>query len=83
MLSLRLDSDLDERVRRAAARERASVSEFVRRALDERSRRTLEEPDPWEGIIGAVNLGGGVADRTSEAFGELLEEQHREQQRRR
>jgi len=72
MRSLRLDPELDELVRRAAAREGASVSEFLRRAASDRARRTLQPRDGLEDVIGAVRTEGGAARRTGEAFGELL-----------
>lgn len=70
--SLRLDPELDDLVRRAAAQEGASVSEFLRRAAADRARRTLEARDQLEEVIGAVRTEGGVARRTGAAFGELL-----------
>jgi hypothetical protein len=73
MRSLRLDPELDELVRRAAAREGASVSEFLRRAASDRARRTLAETDhELADVIGAVRSDGGRARQTGEAFGELL-----------
>lgn len=69
---MRLDPELDELVRRAAAQEGASVSEFIRRAATERARRTLDTRAQLDGIIGAVRTDGGVARRTGAAFGELL-----------
>lgn len=78
MRSLRLDPELDELVRRAAAREGESVSEFLRRAASERARRTLADSDrELADVIGAVRSGGGRARQTGEAFGELLAERQR------
>ena len=76
MRSLRLDPDLDQLVRRAAEREGASVSEFLRRAASERATRTLAErpSDRLADVLGAVRSAGGVARRTGDAFGEALDE---------
>jgi hypothetical protein len=70
--SVRLDPELDELVKRAAAQEGSSVSEFLRLAAAERARRTLAERDRLEDVIGAVRTGGGAARRSGKAFGELL-----------
>jgi len=74
--SLRLDNDLDERVRRAAAAEGASVSEFIRRAVAQRAERTLATgmDERLADVIGAAHVGGGQARRTGAAFAELLTE---------
>lgn len=72
MRSVRLDPELDELVRRAAAQEGASVSEFIRRAAADRARRTLGARDQLDDVLGAVRTEGGVARRTGAAFGELL-----------
>jgi Ribbon-helix-helix protein, copG family len=80
MRSLRLSSELDAQVRRAAAGEGASVSEFLRRAASERVGRLLSA-DPAERLsyaIGAVEgRGEDLARDTGEAFAEILEEKHR------
>ncbi len=74
MRSLRLEPELDDRVRRAAAAEGASVSEFLRRAAGERAERTLSQrnSDRLADVIGAVHGGGGQARDTGAAFGDLL-----------
>jgi hypothetical protein len=79
MRSLRLDAALDERVRRAAARENASVSEFLRLAAAERADRTLSQrnSERLADVIGAVRGDGGVAHRTGDAFGDLVADKHR------
>jgi hypothetical protein len=77
MRSVRLESALDERVRRAAAAEGASISEFLRRAASERADRTLasRNSDRLADVIGAVHsAGAGRARDTGAAFGELLAE---------
>jgi len=80
MRSLRLSDELDAQVRRAAAGEGASVSEFLRRAASERAGRMFSA-DPAERLsyaIGAVEgRGDHLARDTGEAFAEILEEKHR------
>ena len=79
MRSLRLEDDLDARVRDAASAEGTSVSEFLRQAASERAERVLSD-DPVErlkDVIGVVNGGGGRARHTGRIFGELLAEEHR------
>jgi len=70
---------LDDLVRRAAAREGASVSEFLRRAAADRARRTLSALDQLDDVIGAVRTDGGVARRSGAAFGDLLQTRRRAQ----
>lgn len=76
MRSLRLEPALDERVRRAAAAEGSSVSEFLRSAAAERADRTLSHrnSDRLADVIGVVHGGGGRARDTGAAFGDLLAE---------
>lgn len=49
------------------------MSEFMRRAVADRARRTLGARDQLEDVLGAVRTDGGVARRTGVAFGELLQ----------
>jgi hypothetical protein len=74
-----LPSELDERVRHAAALEGASVSEFLRRAVAERADRVLAQrpSEQMGGVIGAVRSKGGRAARTGDAFGDLLTDKRR------
>lgn len=76
MRSLRLDPDLDEKVRRAAAIKGESVSEFIRHAAEERADETLTEnhSDRFADIAGVVHGGGGRARRSGEAFTAVLAE---------
>jgi len=77
MRSLRLEPALDERVRRAAAAEGSTVSEFLRNAASERADRTLahRNSDRLADVIGSVRGGGaGRARDTGTAFGDLLAE---------
>lgn len=79
MRSLRLDPELDERIRRAATLEGSTVSEFLRTAAAERAERTLSRrgSDRLGDVIGAVHGGGSRARDTGAAFTELLAERHR------
>lgn len=74
MRSLRLDERLEQRLQKAAAAEGTSVSEFIRRAADERASSTLasEPNDQFADIIGTVNTRGGRARKTGKAFTEVL-----------
>lgn len=97
MRSLRLDEELDARVRRAAESEQESVSEFLRKAAAERADRVLTKVDrPAKNserladIIGSVHstggsvhsTGGGDAHRTGEAFTDMLVEDWERKRRR-
>jgi hypothetical protein len=75
MRSIRLDDELDMRVRQAAAAEGASVSEFLRRAASERADHTLATgaSERLEDVVGAVRGGGGQARDTGGAFLEALD----------
>jgi hypothetical protein len=79
MRSLRLEADLDEQVRRAAAVEGSSVSEFLRTAAEERAQRTLSQrpSERLADVIGSVNGGGGRARDTGGAFADALNERRR------
>lgn len=74
MRSLRLDPELDEKVRRAASIRGESVSEFIRNAAEERAEETLTErsSDRFADVAGVVHGGGGRARRSGEAFTEAL-----------
>ncbi|HVC23299.1 MAG TPA: DUF1778 domain-containing protein [Candidatus Dormibacteraeota bacterium] len=74
MRSLRLDGDLDEKVRRAAAIRGESVSEFLRRAAAERAEDTLvgTAHERFADVAGVIHGGGGRARRTGEAFLDVL-----------
>jgi hypothetical protein len=76
MRSVRLDSELDARIQRAAAAEGVSVSEFLRAAAAERAERTLSRrnSDLLGDVIGAVSGGGGRARDTGRAFADALVE---------
>jgi len=79
MRSLRLSPDLDEQVRRAAALEGSSVSEFLRRAARERTEQALGA-DPRERLayaIGVIRTDLHQARDTGGAFGDVVERKHR------
>jgi Ribbon-helix-helix protein, copG family. len=88
MISLRLDAELDARVRAAAAARGESVSEFIRRAAAERADATPPEKSLRQRVEEIVNKdpihggGGGVAERASDVFGDMLVEQHKAKRRR-
>ena len=79
MRSVRLDPELDERVRRAATLEGSSVSEFIRRAAAERAERTLSQRDNERlaDVVGVIRGGGGRARDTGKAFADLLTERRK------
>lgn len=91
MRSVRLDDELDARVRRAAALQHVSVSQFLREAAAKSADAVIRDADAEKrnsdriaDIIGSVEGSGrSVASRTGEAFRELLVEQHERKQRRR
>ena len=76
MRSVRLDADLDEKVRRAAAAKGESVSEFLRRAAAERAEVTLADhpSERFTDVAGVVHGGGGRTRRTGAACTESLAE---------
>ena len=77
MRTVRFDPELDELVKRAAALEGVSVSEFLRRSAAERARLVVPTADRLRDVLGSVHGGGGQADRTGEAFTELLIDRER------
>jgi hypothetical protein len=74
MRSIRLDEQMDGRVRRAAAAEGISVSEFLRRAADQRADATLSRvaADRLADVVGVVRSDRRQARRSGKAFGDLL-----------
>lgn len=70
MKSVRLDPELESRLKQAARLRGESLSEFIRRAAAERADATLSA-DPggdWDDVLGVVRGGGNRARRTGEAF---------------
>lgn len=76
---MRLDPELEERIKRAAALEGASVSEFLRTAAAERADRALSDrgADRLADVIGVVRGGGGRARDTGAALRSVLAESRR------
>ena len=74
MKSVRLDSDLEARLREAARLAGVSESEYIRAAIDERSKATLAGrlDSRLSGLIGVVRTRGGRAARAHERYRELL-----------
>ena len=68
MRSLRLEPELDEKVKRAAAVRGESVSEFIRQAAEERAEETLSKRVSFADVVGVVHGGGGRARRSGKAF---------------
>ena len=79
MRSLRLDDDLDDKVRRAAAIRNESVSEFLRHAAAQRAEETFASSgrEQFADVAGVVHGGGGRARSTGRAFGDLLAQRPR------
>lgn len=79
MKSLRLDSELEERLQRAATVTGESLSQFVRQAAVERAKAVLNTADreDFADVLSAIHGGGGQARRTGQAFGGMLAERQR------
>ena len=74
---MRLDTELETQLARAAEVEGVSASDFIREAVRERSERVLGRTlrDELSDVIGALppHKGGArIAERTGEAFTDLL-----------
>ncbi len=74
MKSVRLDADLQARLKEAARTAGVSESEFIRAAIDERSGATLARglEGRLTGLIGTINSKGGRATKAHERYRELL-----------
>lgn len=81
MKSVRLDAALEAKLREAAKLDGVSESALIRRAVEQRCDEILSNRADLRlaDIIGIVDLGGGVAERASEAFTELLQQRHAEE----
>jgi hypothetical protein len=74
--SVRLDPALETKLREAAKLEGISESALIRQAIEQRCAAILSNRADLRlaDVIGKVDLGGGVAERTGEAFTALLVE---------
>lgn len=74
MRSVRLEPELDEQVRRAAAAQGTTVSEFIREAVAERAKQTLGQrtADRLADVVGSVRAGGGQARDSGRSFTDTL-----------
>ncbi len=74
MKSVRLDADLQARLKEAARTAGVSESEFIRAAIDERSEATLAHglEGHLTGLIGTIKSKGGRAKAAHQRYGELL-----------
>lgn len=79
MRSIRLDDDLEDKVKRAAAVRGQSVSEFLRVAAAEKAEETLSSAgrERFADVAGVIHSKGGRARRTGKAFVEVLVEGRR------
>jgi hypothetical protein len=77
--ALRIDSELDARLRRAAEITDTSVSEFIRRAAADRADDVLGDrpSEVLSDVLGSIHGGGGRARRTGDAFRDVLAERRR------
>ena len=75
MKSVRLDPELESRLKQAARLRGESLSEFIRRAAAERADATLTATtSDFADVLGVVRGGGARAQRTGPAFADLLAE---------
>ena len=85
MKSVRLDDRLEASLRAAARASGVTESEFIRAAVEERSRQVLGDSleERLSGVIGAVHAGGGRARKSSKRYTELLRSSKRKVAKRR
>jgi hypothetical protein len=74
MRSLRLDSDFEDAIERAAEARGESVSEFLRRAAADRVDATWSEDVEvrFADVLGVIHSRGGRARRTGRAFEDVV-----------
>jgi hypothetical protein len=74
MRSVRLDPELDRRVKQAAAVAGESISQFIRQALAQRAQETLagHGRERLEDVVGVVHGGGGSARRSGATFADVV-----------
>jgi hypothetical protein len=85
MKSVRLDDRLEANLRAAARASGVTESEFIRAAVEERSRQVLGDnlEERLNGVIGAVQARGGRARNASKHYTELLRRSKRKVAKRR
>jgi len=78
--SVRLAPNQERRLREAAARHGVTESEFIRRALEKACDEALGQ-ESWhdrnKDLIGSLHLGGGIASRHHDLFGEAVETKYK------
>lgn len=76
MKSVRLDPDLQARLKEAARTAGVSESEFIRAAIADRSAATLADrlEGSLTGLVGAIRSKGGRAGKAHERYRELLKQ---------
>lgn len=79
MKSVRLDSDLEARLERAARAVGSSQSEFIRSAVGRRCDEVLggSLAERLEPVIGIIDSGGGRASQTGRTFKAILSRKRR------
>lgn len=84
MKSVRLSPKIEAKLRQAAELADMSESALIRVAIEEKCDAVLGDrlDIRLADIIGAADLGGGVANDTGKAFTEMLQKQHEEEIRR-
>jgi hypothetical protein len=84
MKSVRLDPDLARQLRAATRLLDLSDSEFIRQAVAARCAEVLGNTldRRLQDYVGALSLGGGMAQHTGRAFADLLIQRTHEQRRR-
>lgn len=83
MKSVRLDPELQSRLKQAARLAGVSESDFIRAAIAEQSDATLTNTleGRLAGLVGAVHSKGGRAREAHKKFGELIKRRFARQQR--
>lgn len=79
MKSVRLDSEVEKQLERAAEISGVSESEFIREAIRHQADQILGESleARLADVVGSVRSKGGRAGRAHDQFGELLKKERR------
>ncbi len=77
--SVRLESELENKLEEAARALRISHSEFIRGAVERRCDEVLGRTlaDDIGDLVGTVKSSGGRADESRKAFGQILKKKQR------